>query len=59
MEKVYRVHVYKDGELIDKWRITERQKQIIDALFAKDLLGEKIYFVCEEEKNYIGYKDFT
>lgn len=57
MEKTYRVRVYNDGRLIDKWKINEKQKQIIYALVGKGLFYENVDFEIEEEREY--YKDFT
>lgn len=57
MEKMYRVRIYSDGELVDRWKINEKQKQIIYALVGKGLFYEDVDFEIEEEKEY--YKDFT
>lgn len=57
MEKVYRVRIYSDGELIDKWKINEKQKQVIQALVGKNLFYEDVNFEIEEEEEH--YKDFT
>lgn len=57
MEKTYRVRIYNDGELVDKWKINERQKQIIHALVGKNLFYEDVSFEIEEEEEH--YKDFT
>lgn len=57
MEKTYYVHIYNDGELIDRWKINEKQKQIIYALIGKGLFYEEVNFKVEEEEKH--YKDFT
>ena len=57
MEKVYRVRIYNDGELVDKQKINEKQKQIIHALVRKGLFYEDVNFEIEEEEEL--YKDFT
>ena len=57
MEKVYRVRIYDDEGLIDKWMINEKQKQIIHTLIEKKLFYEGVFFEFEEEEE--PYKDFT
>lgn len=57
MEKVYRVRIYCDGDLIDKWKINEKQKQIIHALIGKNIFYDEVSFEIEEEEEH--YKDFT
>ena len=57
MEKTYRVRIYSDEELVDRWKINEKQKQIIHALVGKNLFYEDVQFVIEEEEEH--YKDFT
>lgn len=57
MEKTYRVRIYSEEELVDKWKINEKQKQIIHALIGKNLFYEDVKFVIEEEEEL--YKDFT
>lgn len=58
MGKVYRVRIYNDGELVDKWKINEKQKQIIYALVGKGLFYADVDFEIEEERQE-HYKDFT
>ena len=58
MEKVYRVRIYSDGELIDKWKINEKQKRVIQALVGKNLFYEDVNFEIEEDKEE-QYKNFT
>lgn len=57
MEKVYHVRIYIDGELVAKWKINEKQKQIIYALIGKSLFSENINFEIKAEAE--DYKDFT
>ena len=55
MEKTYRVHIYNDKELVDKWKINEKQRKIIYALMDRGLFPKDINFEFEEDH----YKDFT
>ena len=57
MEKTYRVRIYSDGELVDKWKINEKQKRIIDALVEANLFYKDVNFEFEEEEDH--YEDFT
>ena len=57
MEKAYNIRIYRNGILIDKWKINEKQKKIIYALVGKGLFYENVDFEIEEEREY--YKDFT
>ena len=57
MEGTYRVRIYSDGELIDKWKVNEKQKQIIKALDEANLFYKDVKFEIEEEEEQ--YKDFT
>lgn len=57
MEKIYHVRIYNDGELVDKWKVNEKQKRIIQALVGKNLFYEDVNFEIEEEEEH--YKDFT
>ena len=57
MEKVYHVRIYVYGELVGKWKINEKQKQIIRVLNEKKLFYEDVKFELEEEEE--DYEDFT
>ena len=58
MEKTYRVRIYCDGDLVDKWKVNEKQKQIIHALIGKNIFYDEVTFEIEEDKED-NYKDFT
>lgn len=58
MEKTYRVRIYYERDLVNKWKVNEKQKQMIEALANANLFYEEVNFEIEEDKEE-QYKDFT
>lgn len=57
MEKKYRVRITDDGELVGRWLVNEKQKDVIEALSERGLFFDEVKIEIEEETEV--YKDLT
>lgn len=57
MEKKYRVRITDEGELVGRWLINEKQKDVIEALIEESLFFDEVKIEIEEETEL--YKDLT